>query len=96
MKHIDKISSTLIEAGRDPSEPVAIVTAATLPEQKVLETTLIKCVEDISSSNLKPPAIICIGKSVMMRQVLDWQSQAVGVQPRNLDPLGSSLSIESA
>ena len=96
MKHIDKISSTLIEAGRDPSEPVAIVTAATLPEQKVLETTLIKCLEDISSSNLKPPAIICIGKSVMMRQVLDWQSQAVGVQPRNLDPLGSSLSIESA
>lgn len=88
MKHIGQISAALIAAGRPLSEPVAVVTTATTDQQQVLETTLGTIEADINASGLEPPAIICVGRAVLMRQVLDWQSQAAGQPPRNLDPLG--------
>ena len=96
MKHIAQISAKLIEAGRSPTEPVAVVTTATTQKQRVLETTLADVVGDIKEEGLEPPAIICIGQSVLMRQVLDWQAQASGAAPRNLDPLGRGRPAESA
>ncbi|MBQ2262155.1 MAG: uroporphyrinogen-III C-methyltransferase [Loktanella sp.] len=96
MKHIAQIAAHLIAAGRSLSEPAAVVTTATTKDQQVLETTLGTIVEDIAAANLEPPAIICIGRSVLMRQVLDWQGMAAGDAPRNLDPLGRGRSAESA
>ena len=96
MKHIAKITAKLIEAGRPLSEPVAVVTSATTEDQKVLETTLGTIIEDIAAANMSPPAIICVGSSVLMRQVLDWQGMAAGETPRNLDPLGRGRPAETA
>ena len=96
MKHIGRIAAALRDAGRPVSEPVAVVTTATLPGQTVLETTLGTIETDIDAAKLEPPAIICIGRSVMMRQVLDWQGMASGQKPRNLDPLGRGRPAESA
>ncbi len=96
MKHIAHISGELLRAGRQPSEPVAVVTSATTGEQRVLETTLGTIVDDIAAAGMAPPAIVCVGQSVLMRQVLDWQSQAEGAAPRNLDPLGRGRPAESA
>lgn len=96
MKHIAQIAAKLIAAGRPLSEPVAVVTTATTKDQRVLETTLATVVDDIAAATLEPPAIICIGGSVLMRQVLDWQGQAAGEAPRNLDPLNRGRPAESA
>ena len=96
MKHIAQITEKLIAAGRPLTEPVAVVTTATTPEQQVLETTLGAIVADIAASKLEPPAIICVGQSVLMRQVLDWQGMAAGNPPRNLDPLGRGRPAETA
>ncbi|SEW13774.1 uroporphyrin-III C-methyltransferase [Cognatiyoonia koreensis] len=96
MKHIAQIAAKLIAAGRPLSEPIAVVTTATTADQKVLETTLGQVVDDIAQSGMEPPAIICVGGSVLMRQVLDWQSQAAGQAPRNLDPLNRGRPAESA
>ena len=96
MKHIAQISSKLLAAGRSASEPVAVVTTATTTDQKVLETTLGTIVEDIAAAGMTPPAIICVGASVLMRQVLDWQAMAAGAAPRDLDPLGRGRPAESA
>lgn len=96
MKHIGQIRASLLKAGRSENEPVAVVTEATTENQRVLETTLGDIETDIAAAGLTPPAIICIGKSVLMRQVLDWQGQAAGVAPRNLDPLGRGKPAESA
>ena len=85
MKHISEITGALLDAGRAPTEPVAIVTQATTADQRVLETTLGSAVADIDASGLTPPAIICIGRVVEMRQVLDWASAR---PERNLDPFG--------
>ncbi len=55
----------------------------------MLETTLGTIVDDIAEAGLDPPAIVCVGQSVLMRQALDWQALAAGEPPRNLDPLGT-------
>lgn len=96
MKHIAQITASLIAAGRSGNEPVAIATSATTPDQHVLETTLANAAADIARAGIEPPAIICVGQAVLMRQVLDWQSQIAGQAPRNTDPLGRGRPAESA
>nr|WP_224380168.1 uroporphyrinogen-III C-methyltransferase [Roseovarius carneus] len=96
MKHAARISAALIEAGRPADEPCAVVCAATTPDQTVLETTLGHMAADIEASGLEPPAILCIGRSVLMRQVLDWQGMMSGDAPRDLDPLGRGRPAEAS
>ena len=96
MKHIAQITQRLMEAGRSASEPLAFVTSATLQQQNVVESTVGTAVDDAKAAGVEPPAIICIGRSVLMRQVLDWQSFEAGVAPRNLDPLDRGRPAESA
>ena len=96
MKHIAQITQRLMEAGRSPSEPLAFVTSATLEQQNVVESTLGTAVDDAKAAGVEPPAIICVGRSVLMRQVLDWQSLEAGAAPRNLDPLDRGRPAESA
>lgn len=94
MKHIARIATSLLKAGRAADEPVAVVVEATTRGQQVLETTLENVVTDLESSDLSPPAIICVGRSVLMRQVLDWQGMMTGSKPRDLDPLGRGRPAE--
>jgi len=96
MKHAGQIANALIDAGRTACEPVAVVTSATTPAQGVLETTLGQLEQDIAAAALEPPAIICVGRTVLMRQALDWQAMAKGAAPRNIDPLGRDSTAESA
>jgi uroporphyrin-III C-methyltransferase len=96
MKTLPRISAALIGAGRSPDEPVAVVSDATLPGQRVLETTLARAADDVAAAGLQPPAIVCIGRVVAMRQVLDWIGQLAGDPPRSLDPLGSRQRSDSA
>ncbi|WP_425050170.1 uroporphyrinogen-III C-methyltransferase [Psychromarinibacter sp. S121] len=96
MKHIARITGALLDAGRPASEPCAVVTSATTAAQTVLESTLGTMEADIAASGMEPPAIICVGRSVLMRQVLDWQALEAGETPRNLDPLGRGKPAESA
>lgn len=95
MKHIGRIVSELLAAGRPLSEPVGLVTTATTADQEVLESTLGTLEADIKAAELEPPAVICVGRSVLMRQALDWQSMAQGVAPRNLDPLERGRPAEA-
>ena len=94
MKHAEKIANELMLAGRSPNEPVAIVSNATTKTQTVLETTLKMLNEDITNSDLKPPAIICVGRVVLMRQVLNWQDLMNGGLPKNIDPLNRDSLTE--
>ena len=96
MKHIAQIAAALRDAGRPASEPAAVVTAATTGAQQVLETTLGTIEADIERATLEPPAIICVGRSVLMRQVLAWRAQAAGTAQRNPDPQERDKPAESA
>jgi uroporphyrin-III C-methyltransferase len=87
LKHIDQISARLMQEGRLPGEPVAVVSKATSSEQRVLETTLGACAADIVTSGIEPPAIVVVGEIVRLRAALDWLGAIDGrvLQP---DPLG--------
>ncbi|MEL6585283.1 MAG: uroporphyrinogen-III C-methyltransferase [Pseudomonadota bacterium] len=96
MKHIAEIAAKLMAAGRPGTEPVCVTTTATLAAQTTIETTLAHCAEDVTRADLAPPAIICIGAAVSLRQALDWQAMAAGHAPRDLDPLRRGRPAESA
>lgn len=94
IKHLSQITGTLIAEGRDPAEPVAVISNATLPGQRVLETTLAQAAQDVAAAGMTPPAIVCVGRVALLRQTLDWAAQLAGQPPRDLDPLGTSPSLQ--
>lgn len=96
MKHAAQIAGALMEAGRAADEPCAVITSATTPRQQVLETTLAAMADDIATAGMEPPAILCVGRAVLMRQALDWLGMAAGVAPRNPDPLGRGRPAEAS
>ncbi|MBR7651230.1 uroporphyrinogen-III C-methyltransferase [Brucella oryzae] len=98
MKHIGLIAKRLIEAGRSPDEPVAFVCNASLPDQTVLETTLIQAAKDVEAAGLTPPAIVVVGEVVRLRAGLDWMGALSG-KVLSSDPLSrrnQSERVQSA
>ena len=87
LKHIEHIASRLMAAGRKTTEPVAIVSKATTPQQMVVETTLGTCAADALSSGVEPPAMVVVGEVVRLRAALDWMG-AIGGRKLIADPLG--------
>ncbi|MBN9668763.1 uroporphyrinogen-III C-methyltransferase [Roseibium aggregatum] len=72
MKHLETIAGKLIAGGRSVDEPVGIVCNASLTSQQVLETTLGTCASDAAAAAIEPPAIVCVGEVVRLRNGLDW------------------------
>ncbi len=70
LKHMPEISRRLIEGGRSPDEPTAIVCSAATENQSVIETTLAEAPS--MAFNATPPAVIAIGDIVRLRPALDW------------------------
>jgi uroporphyrin-III C-methyltransferase len=80
LKHLGQVTANLLAAGRQVDEPVAIVSHATLPSQRVVETTL---GEAAASAAIEPPALVVVGAVVRLRAALDWLGALEG---RRLDP----------
>ncbi|HEU0220596.1 MAG TPA: uroporphyrin-III methyltransferase, partial [Paracoccaceae bacterium] len=57
--------------------------------QRVLETRLARAAAEAEAAGVTPPAVICVGRAVLLRQALDWIGQMAGEPPRSLDPLGT-------
>ena len=94
LKHLELIAQRLLDNGRSPAEPMAIVSQATLPSQAVLETTLGACVADAAASGLEPPALLVIGDVVRLRAGLDWLGALTG-RSLTADPLGDRGQTET-
>jgi uroporphyrin-III C-methyltransferase len=88
IKHLGTIRRRLMEGGRFADEPVAVVSRASQPYERVLETTLGMCVEDVAAQKIEPPAIVVIGEVVRLRAGLDWVG-ALGGRILDADPLGT-------
>ena len=87
MKHLGVIAERFLEAGRSPTDPVAVVSNASTPDQRVLETTLARAASDVSAAGMEAPAIICIGEVVRLRQGLDWLGALTEGRVLHPDPL---------
>jgi uroporphyrinogen III methyltransferase/synthase len=72
MGNLTHIVDKLIQNGRLPSTPVAVISQGTSPGQRTLVGTL----EDIGSKakreNFEPPAVIVVGEVVRLREQLRW------------------------
>lgn len=82
LKHLSLIAERLVEVGRSPDEPTAIISNATTPRQHVLETTLGSCARDANDVHIDPPTIIVVGGVVGLRKDLDWVGALGGLGPK--------------
>ena len=72
LRQLDQVVDHLINAGRSPDEPAAIVSKAATPDQMVIQTTLGEVVSAVALHHPPPPALLVVGKVVSLRDALDW------------------------
>lgn len=88
LKHLARIAALLMAHGRAGAEPVALVSKASLPGQRVVETTLAGCHADAVAQAVEPPSLVVIGEVVRLRAGLDWLGAMAGRELVS-DPLGT-------
>ena len=72
MSRLAVIAELLLQAGRSANEPVAIVTHATTPRQRIATGCLAEAAKLAEQHNLEPPSIIVIGEVVNLAETLNW------------------------
>ncbi|MEW6067953.1 MAG: uroporphyrinogen-III C-methyltransferase [Nitrospirota bacterium] len=72
VKNVELITQKLIENGRSPDTPVAVIRWGTRPEQKTIVGTLKDISEIIKEKEIKPPAVMVVGEVVRLRESLKW------------------------
>ena len=70
------VSARLIEHGRPPSEPVAVIERGTLPGQRVVSATLEEIAERADAEGIRPPALTVVGPVAALRERLAWFERA--------------------
>jgi uroporphyrinogen III methyltransferase/synthase len=70
VKNLPEITHALIEHGRDPRTPVAVIRWGTRAEQQVVTGTLADIVS--KAAGMSPPAITVVGEVVSLREHLNW------------------------
>ncbi len=68
VRQLPRIAEQLVAHGRDPGEPAAIVERGTLPEQRVLLTT----VASLGEQDAHAPAVTVVGPVAALHDELAW------------------------
>ena len=71
-KALPEIVRVLIDHGRSPNTPAAVVQWGTLPQQRTVEGTLADIVERGRQAELGSPVVTIVGEVVRLRQALRW------------------------
>jgi uroporphyrin-III C-methyltransferase/precorrin-2 dehydrogenase/sirohydrochlorin ferrochelatase len=58
------ISAALVEHGRDPKTPVAVVSDGATPAQRSIRTTLAGLAATLAEEQVRPPAVWVVGDVV--------------------------------
>lgn len=72
MQNLPEIVSRLVEHGRPPDTPVAVIGDGTRPGQKTVVGDLRDIVDRVREQRLGPPAVIVVGEVVRLREKLRW------------------------
>lgn len=81
VKNLDEIADALLQGGRDPADPVTVISQATLPQQSIAETKLGEVKAYLAGHELATPAIVVLGAISEWRSVLDWYQGALRENP---------------
>jgi uroporphyrinogen III methyltransferase/synthase len=69
---LEETVARLIEAGRDPNEPAAIIEWGTTPKQRTVVGTLESIAGAAREAQIKPPATTIVGPVIRLRAAMDW------------------------
>ena len=72
MENLPKIVAKLLEHGRPPNTPIAVIKDGTSPEQKTIVGSLKDIEDKVKERRLGPPAVIVVGEVVRLREKLRW------------------------
>lgn len=72
VKNIGVLTEKLMENGRDPATPVAVIRWGTRPDQRTLQGRLKDIADLVLERDIKPPAVMVVGEVVNLRQELKW------------------------
>jgi uroporphyrinogen III methyltransferase / synthase len=72
VERLDAIAARLIEAGRDPATPAAVIEQGTTPAQRVVTATLAGIAAVAAEAEVRSPAVVVIGAVAGLRQRLAW------------------------
>jgi len=71
-ENLAEISERLVENGRDPETPAALIQWGTWPSQRVVTGALNTIVDIARSSGIASPAVCVVGEVVRLRDKLRW------------------------
>lgn len=72
MRRIEEIAQALIDGGRSPETPTAVIQWGARPEQRVVVARLVDIAEKAREAGLSNPAVIVVGEVVTLRESLRW------------------------
>ena len=75
VKNLKTIAQSLIEHGKPKETPAALVRWGTRPEQRTVVAPLDRIAEAALDDNIRPPAILVVGKVVALREKLKWYEE---------------------
>jgi len=76
MRRIEQITQAILEGGRSPNTPVAVIQWGARPAQRVVTAPLSRIAEVVKAEGLKNPAVIVVGDVVSLRERLSWFESA--------------------
>lgn len=72
--NLGPITRRLLEQGRPPETPVAVISSASCPDQKTVTGTLASIEALVAAADVTSPAVIVVGEVVKLRDKLAWFS----------------------
>ena len=72
VKALPQIATRLIEAGRDASEPAAVIERGTLPGQRTVTGTLEGIAGAAEEAGIRPPSVTVVGQVAARRERIAW------------------------
>lgn len=75
IKNISSITQKLIEYGKSPDTPTAVIRWGCRPDQNTIIGTLSEIPSLITEAGIKPPAVMVVGNVVKLRETLMWYEQ---------------------
>jgi len=101
LSRLASVADLLQAHGRPAGTPAAVISRGTLPDERVVVTTLGELAETVAREGLPTPALVVVGEVVRLREELQGQQGLQGHQgqrspvPVSLPSLESLMSLAS-
>jgi len=85
LHNLKAIARELVERGRDPECPAAVIENGTTEAQRTIVAPLARIAQEAEAAGVRPPALIVVGEVVSLRQKLEWfrETSSCGQQSRH-------------